>query len=72
LLMAIFGMMPLGSLVVGAISERIGAPNTILFQGIIGIIVALVFVRILKKKNQPMRYLLQENQEAEEQILDTI
>jgi len=49
-LMAIFGMMPLGSLLVGAISERIGAPATVLGEGIVGVVVALVFARSLLRK----------------------
>jgi MFS family permease len=47
LLMAIFGMMPLGSLLVGAISQRIGAPATVFGQGIIGLVVALIFTKFL-------------------------
>ncbi len=47
LLMAIFGMAPLGSLVVGAVSQRIGAPNTMLGQGVIAIILTLLFSRFL-------------------------
>ena len=47
LLMAIFGMMPLGSVIVGAVSERIGAPTTVLAQGIIAIIIALAFIKFL-------------------------
>lgn len=50
LLMAIFGMMPLGSLLVGAISERIGAPATVLGEGVIGVVVALVFAKSLLRK----------------------
>jgi MFS family permease len=50
LLMAIFGMMPLGSLLVGAVSERIGAPATVLGQGIIALIIALVFAKFLTKR----------------------
>jgi MFS family permease len=49
LLMAIFGMMPLGSLLTGAISQHIGAPATVLGQGIIAIILALLFVKFLTK-----------------------
>ncbi|ANI88500.1 MFS transporter [Arachidicoccus ginsenosidimutans] len=71
LLTAIFGMLPLGSLVVGAISEHIGAPNTILAQGIIGITVALFFAKILKKKRQNAAT-LQANIEAEEEMLESI
>jgi MFS family permease len=52
LLMAIFGMMPLGSLLTGAISQRIGAPATVLAQGIIGLAVALVFAKFLIKRGE--------------------
>jgi hypothetical protein len=45
--MAIFGMMPLGSLITGAISQWIGAPNAILGQGIAAFIIALLFSRYL-------------------------
>lgn len=49
LLMAIFGMMPLGSLLIGAVSERIGAPVTVLCQGILAVIIALLFVKFLTR-----------------------
>ena len=49
LLMAIFGMMPLGSLLIGAISEHIGAPATVLAQGIIAVVIALIFVKFLTR-----------------------
>lgn len=52
LLMAIFGMLPLGSLIVGAVSEHIGAPVTALCQGIIAIIIALSFTKFLLKRNK--------------------
>ncbi|MGN6568708.1 MAG: MFS transporter [Flavipsychrobacter sp.] len=51
LLMAMFGMVPLGSLVAGAISERIGAPTTVLCQGIVAIIVTLSFAKFLTKRH---------------------
>src|SRR6201996_5036409 len=41
LLMAIFGMMPLGSLVVGAVSQHIGAQATVLWEGFICLAIAL-------------------------------
>ena len=47
LLMAIFGMMPLGSVLVGAVTERIGAPATVLAQGIIAVAIALIFIKFL-------------------------
>jgi hypothetical protein len=53
LLMAIFGMLPLGSLLVGAISQHIGAPVTVLVEGIIAIVLALVFMKFLLVKRSP-------------------
>ncbi|MBS1503649.1 MAG: MFS transporter [Bacteroidetes bacterium] len=49
LLMAIFGMMPLGSVIVGAVSERLGAPVTVLAEGVLAIAIALAFVKFLTK-----------------------
>ncbi|TZF85797.1 MFS transporter (plasmid) [Pedobacter sp. BS3] len=48
MIMAMYGMLPLGSLLVGAVSQQIGAPNTILCQGIIGLIIAAVFYHLLR------------------------
>ncbi|PUZ26934.1 Transmembrane secretion effector [Chitinophaga costaii] len=48
MIMAMFGMLPIGSLVVGALSQKIGAPNTLLCQGIIGLVIAAVFFNILR------------------------
>lgn len=50
LMMAIFGMMPLGSVLVGAVSEHIGAPETVLGQGIVALILAAAFSRFLNKR----------------------
>lgn len=47
--MAFFGMLPLGSLVVGIVSQHIGAPLTMLSQGIIALLVAGVFARFLRR-----------------------
>ncbi|WP_183577992.1 MFS transporter [Mucilaginibacter sp. X5P1] len=52
LLMAIFGMMPLGSLLTGAVSEHIGAPATVLFQGIIAVVIALIFIKFLTRSHK--------------------
>jgi len=46
--MAVFGMLPLGSLLIGAISQQLGAPNTMLCQGILALIIAAVFYNFLK------------------------
>jgi MFS family permease len=52
LLMALFGMMPLGSLLTGAISEHAGAPITVLGQGIIGLLLALLFAKFLTQQQK--------------------
>lgn len=47
--MAYFGMLPLGSLLVGNISQKIGAPLTMLCQGILAVLVAVLFSKLLYK-----------------------
>nr|WP_068890580.1 MFS transporter [Pedobacter panaciterrae] len=72
LLTAIFGMLPLGSVLIGAVSERIGAPNTLLFQGIAGIIIAAAFYKLLIKKKSTGPIDAQQFEETEEQLLNKI
>jgi MFS family permease len=43
LIMAMTGMLPLGSLLTGAISHKIGAPDTLLCQGVMALIIVAVF-----------------------------
>ena len=47
--MAFFGMLPVGSLLIGIVSQQIGAPNSLLFQGIIAIIIAVLFSNFLRR-----------------------
>ncbi len=47
--MGFFGMLPLGSLIVGGVSQSIGAPNTLLVQGVMALIIAGVFSTFLRK-----------------------
>ena len=47
--MAVFGMQPLGGLLIGAISQFVGAPNTILAEGIAAILIAFIFLPFLRK-----------------------
>jgi MFS family permease len=47
--MAYFGMLPLGSLLVGAVSQQIGAPTTIFCQGIIALLIAALFSGFLRQ-----------------------
>lgn len=51
LLMAIFGMTPIGSLLVGAFSQKIGAPATVLGEGILCLIILLYFARFLRQSS---------------------
>ncbi len=49
--MSYFGMLPLGSLLVGSLSQQIGAPNAMLCQGISALLIALVFTNFLKNEH---------------------
>jgi MFS family permease len=51
LMMAVFGMSPLGSLMVGALSQQLGAPVTVLGEGIAALVLAFVFRKFLTKQN---------------------
>jgi MFS-type transporter involved in bile tolerance (Atg22 family) len=53
--MAFFGMMPLGSLLIGNLSQKIGAQLTMLGQGILAVIIAVVFGRLLYKDRSEKR-----------------
>lgn len=48
--MAFFGMQPLGGLLIGAISHFIGAPLTILAEGLMALVIAVIFLPFLKKE----------------------
>jgi hypothetical protein len=47
-------MLPLGSLLVGWVSQRAGAPATVLGEGVISILLALIFVEFLTKRVNPV------------------
>jgi MFS family permease len=49
LLMAMTGMLPLGSLLMGAISQKIGAPDTLLCEGTMALIIVAFFSVFLRK-----------------------
>lgn len=46
--MALFGMLPLGGLIIGWVSNQIGSSETVFIQGIISILIALTFFKKLK------------------------
>jgi predicted MFS family arabinose efflux permease len=56
---SIFGMLPMGSLLTGFISQKIGAPNTMLIQGFIALLIAFLIFSFLRKNK------LEENKQAE-------
>ncbi|HEX4852118.1 MAG TPA: MFS transporter [Puia sp.] len=72
MLMAMFGMLPLGSLIVGAVSHKIGAPATILCQGIVGLIIAFSFWSYLRKKKLKNKIQSPPLKEAEEMVMEKI
>lgn len=45
--MAMFGMLPLGSLLIGYLSPIVGAPLTVFAEGVLGIIIGMVFYKNL-------------------------
>lgn len=71
LLMAIFGMAPLGSVITGAVSERIGAPITVVVQGIIALVLALVFIKFLTGRTMPYSKSDILSHETEEEIVES-
>jgi len=53
--MAYFGMIPLGSLLIGTISQKLGAPLTMLGQGVTALIIAVCFSVFLKSNEQEIK-----------------
>lgn len=49
-IMVLTSMLPIGSLLVGTVSHYIGAQNTVVVQGIISMIIALIYGRYLHKE----------------------
>lgn len=47
--MAIFGMQPLGGLLVGGISQWIGTPDTVLLEGAVALVIGVLLYRKLRK-----------------------
>jgi MFS family permease len=57
--MAVFGMQPLGGLLIGSVSKWIGTPDTILAEGLIALIIGILHFQFLRKerlkKQQPLQ-----------------
>lgn len=67
--MAFFGMQPIGGLLVGSAADLIGAPLTVLLQGIATLIIAILFFPFLRKDIIFRRYRLKIKQ-MEERLLE--
>jgi MFS family permease len=55
LAMSLFGTVPLGSLIAGALATRIGAENTIMVGGVICVVAAALFLRALPDVRKAVR-----------------
>jgi len=49
---AFMGIAPFGSLLAGSVAQEAGAPNTLLFSGIVVILVAIILSQINSRKNE--------------------
>jgi len=70
--MAYFGMLPLGSLLTGVVSQHIGAPNAILAQGITALFIAALFYKFLRKKKPEPEISREEEEVVENMVMEKI
>ena len=67
--MAFFGMQPIGALLVGGAAHAVGAPLTVLLQGIATLLIAIAFFPFLRKdiffRKQRMKL-----KQLEEQVIE--
>jgi MFS family permease len=68
--MAFFGMQPIGSLLIGAVSHYAGAPNTLLLQGIATLLIAFIFFPFLRRDVLRRRHRMKIEQ-LEERSIET-
>lgn len=69
--MGYFGMLPLGSLLVGFVSGKIGAPATLLCQGMLALLIAALFSRFLRRDRLNRKDIAQ-MEEVEEIVTEKI
>lgn len=69
--MAYFGMLPLGSLLIGSVSQRVGAPDALLYQGMAALLICVSFVFILRNKRLDQQHKA-EFLEAEQEAIENI
>lgn len=68
--MAFFGMQPIGGLIIGSVSHSVGAPLTILLQGIATLIIAIIFLPYLRSDLLKRKHRIKIDQ-LEEQSIET-
>jgi hypothetical protein len=66
--MGYFGMLPLGSLLIGFVSQHAGATTVLLCQGIAAILISFVFGTFLRKRKLSEKD-KKEFSEAEQEVL---
>jgi len=70
--MSFFGMLPLGSLLTGIISQQIGAPNTLLCQGIMALIIIALFSKFLRTGKPNKKSNTDQIETAEDLVIEKI
>jgi len=68
--MAFFGMQPIGGLLVGSIAHKMGAPFTILCQGLATLLIAIIFFPFLRR-DILMRRMRMKLRQMEESVVET-
>ncbi|AYL99456.1 MFS transporter [Mucilaginibacter celer] len=66
--MAFFGMQPLGGLLVGSVSQKIGVPDTVMAEGMVALLLGVIHFRFLlqsRLKKEAAERLLQQQQPLE-------
>ena len=67
--MAFFGMQPIGGLIVGSAAQAIGAPLTMLLQGVATLLIGILFFPFLRKDILSRKQRMKLNQ-VEEQVIE--
>jgi MFS family permease len=67
--MAFFGMQPVGGLLVGGAAQTIGAPLTVMIQGVITLLIGILFFPFLRKDILSRKQRMKLNQ-VEEQVIE--
>jgi len=69
--MAFFGMQPLGGLLVGSVAEAIGAPMTVLFEGVATLLIAILFFPFLRRDLMMRKYRMKLKQLQQQTVEST-